>query len=215
MARPLIFYFSGIFFHRMTRNLFGDFLLRRLLTDFRGGDLFGRCRYPLREWNMSHRFHRFAQIFCGSFFVTQISQMTQIFLFFWDFFSSDDTEFIRRFLAKAITHGFSRRRPVRSFQIPPESRTCPTDFTALHRLSLLQFHSLPSHFSFLICLSFLISHLSFLIFNVFLICHLFVFLISHLSFLIFFSCQKIEKNEQNIKRNLHYFFYFCREILNL
>ena len=34
------------FLHRMTRNLFGDFLLRRLLTDFRGGDLFGRCRYP-------------------------------------------------------------------------------------------------------------------------------------------------------------------------
>ena len=36
------------FFHRMTRNLFGDFLLKRLLTEFRGGDLFGRCRYPLR-----------------------------------------------------------------------------------------------------------------------------------------------------------------------
>ena len=34
------------FFHRMTRNLFGDFLMRQLLTDFHGGDLSGRCRYP-------------------------------------------------------------------------------------------------------------------------------------------------------------------------
>ena len=37
---------TQIFIHRITRNLFGGFLLRRLLTDFRGGDLFGRCRYP-------------------------------------------------------------------------------------------------------------------------------------------------------------------------
>ena len=37
-----------------------------------------------------------------------------------DFYSSDDTEFIRRFPAVAITHGFSRMRPVRSIQIPPE-----------------------------------------------------------------------------------------------
>ena len=62
------------------------------------------------------------------FFVTQISQMTQI-LFSWDFYSSDDTEFIRRLTAETITHGFSRMRPVRSLQIPPESGKCPTDFT--------------------------------------------------------------------------------------
>ena len=37
-----------------------------------------------------------------------------------DFSSSDDTEFIRRFPAVAITHGFSRMRPVRLIQIPPE-----------------------------------------------------------------------------------------------
>ena len=37
---------TQIFIHRMTRNLFGGFLLKRLLTEFRGGDLFGRCRYP-------------------------------------------------------------------------------------------------------------------------------------------------------------------------
>ena len=85
----------GIFFHRMPRNLFGGFLLRRLLTDFRRCDLSGRCRYPLRlekvpqisqiytdffigvfcptDFTDLHRF------FLGRFFVTQISQMTQIF----------------------------------------------------------------------------------------------------------------------------------------
>ena len=36
-------------------------------------------------------------------------------------------------LATSITHGFTRRRPVRSLQIPPESGICPTDFTDLHR----------------------------------------------------------------------------------
>ena len=50
------------------------FLMRRLLTDFRGGDLSGRCRYPLR-----------------SEYVPQISQI------YTDFYSSDDTEFIRRY----------------------------------------------------------------------------------------------------------------------
>ena len=38
----------------MTRNLFGDFLRRRLLTDFRRGDLFGRCRYPLGSEKAIH-----------------------------------------------------------------------------------------------------------------------------------------------------------------
>ena len=38
---------ADFFIHRMTRNLFGDFLRRQLLTDFHGGDLSGRCRYPL------------------------------------------------------------------------------------------------------------------------------------------------------------------------
>ena len=36
-------------------------------------------------------------------------------------------------LATSITHGFTRRRPARSLQIPPESGICPTDFTDLHR----------------------------------------------------------------------------------
>ena len=50
-----IFFSHGIFFYRTTRNLFGEFLLRRLLTDFRGCDLSGRCRYPLR---LTKRFTR-------------------------------------------------------------------------------------------------------------------------------------------------------------
>ena len=70
-------------FHRMTRNLFGDFLLRRLLTDLRRGDLFGRCRYSLGLRNIpqiSQIYTDFSSsgLFTGVFF-TQISQMTQIF----------------------------------------------------------------------------------------------------------------------------------------
>ena len=57
------------------------------------------------------------------------------------FYSSDDTEFIRRFLAAAITHGFSRMRPVRSLQIPPEVGKSPTDFTDIHRYLLGRFFS--------------------------------------------------------------------------
>ena len=50
---------TQIFFYRIPRNLFGDFLLRRLLTDFRGGDLSGRCRYPLGLDKAIHqRFHK-------------------------------------------------------------------------------------------------------------------------------------------------------------
>ena len=125
-------FLSRSFFHRMTRNLFGGFLLRRLLTEFRGCDLSGRCRYPLRVENVPQISQIYTDFSWDVFFVTQISQMTQIF-FSWDFYSSDDTEFIRRFPAEAITHGFSRMRPVRSLQIPPEIGQSPTDFTDIHR----------------------------------------------------------------------------------
>ena len=111
-------FFHRDFIHRTTRNLFGDFLLRRLLTEFRGGDLSGRCRYPLRVENVPQISQIYTDFSWDVFFVTQISQMTQIF-FLMGFFSSDDTEFIRRFPAETITHGFSRMRPVRSLQIPP------------------------------------------------------------------------------------------------
>ena len=40
---------------------------------------------------------------------------------------------------KAITHGFSQRRPIRSVQIPPEVGKSPTDFTDIHRFFLGRF----------------------------------------------------------------------------
>ena len=56
---------ADFFHHRMTRSLFGDFLLRRLLTEFRGSDLFGRCRYPLRSDKAIHqRFHKKSVYIC-------------------------------------------------------------------------------------------------------------------------------------------------------
>ena len=68
---------------------------------------------------MSHRFHRFTQIFLGTFFChADFADDADFFLM--GFFSSDDMEFIRRFPAAAITHGFSRMRLVLSLQIPPE-----------------------------------------------------------------------------------------------
>ena len=84
-------FLSRSFFHQTTRNLFGDFLLRRLLTDFRGCDLSGRCRYPLRVENVPQISQIYTDFSWDVFFVTQISQMTQI--FYRGFFSSDDTEF--------------------------------------------------------------------------------------------------------------------------
>ena len=107
------------------------FLLRRLLTDLRGGDLFGRYRYPLR--------------------VEYVPQISQIY----------------------------------------------TDFSCFN---FLPFHLFPS-------ISFLHSHFSILISHFIIPFYFFTFKKSR--------CQKIEKNKQNIKRKLHYFFYFCREVLNL
>ena len=73
-------FFSWDFFiHRTTRNLFGGFLLRRLLTDFRGCDLSGRCRYPLRLEKVPQISQIYTDIYWDVFLVTQISQMTQIF----------------------------------------------------------------------------------------------------------------------------------------
>ena len=71
-------------------------------------------------WKKSHRFHRYTQIFFGTFFCHA------------DF--ADDADFFHRMTrnlfggipAEAINHGFSRRRPVRSVQIPPELGKSPT-----------------------------------------------------------------------------------------
>ena len=63
---------ADFFHHRMIRNLFGDFLLWRLLTDFRRCDLSGRCRYPLR---LTKRFTRdFIKNLCIS--VKSVGQKT-------------------------------------------------------------------------------------------------------------------------------------------
>ena len=72
-------FLSRSFFHRTTRNLFGEFLLWRLLTDFRRCDLSGRCRYPLR--------------------VENVPQISQIYTdFSWDVFChadvADDADFL-------------------------------------------------------------------------------------------------------------------------
>ena len=83
ISQMMQIFFIGDFFHRISRNLFGGFLLRRLLTDFRGCDLSGRCRYPLRL----EKVPQISQIYTDSGLVrslekcTQISQMTQFFLF--------------------------------------------------------------------------------------------------------------------------------------
>ena len=109
MAHPL-FSFLRSFFHRISRmnrrhSCLSDYL--RIFADI----------WPLANgWRPKYSL---------IVFVTQISQMTQIF-FIGEFYSSDDTEFIRSFLAEAITHGFSQKRPIRSVQIPPESGICPT-----------------------------------------------------------------------------------------
>ena len=107
--------------------------MRRLLTDFRRGDLFGRCRYPLS--------------------LEKVPQISQIYTdFSWDVFFchadfADDADFFHRMTrnlfggipAEAINHGFSRRRPIRSVQIPPELGKSPTDFTDIHRFFLGRF----------------------------------------------------------------------------
>ena len=100
--------------------------MRRLITDFRRSDLFGRCRYPLRL----EKVPQISQIytdFSWEVLVTQISQMTQI------FFHRMTRNLFGGIPAEAITHGFSRRRPIRSVQIPTEVGKSPTDFTDIHR----------------------------------------------------------------------------------
>ena len=180
-------------------------------------------------------------------------------------------------LATSITHGFTRRRPVRSLHIPPVSGICPTDFTDLHRFFVggfghadfaddadffhrvflfIGFHGINSEVSCYVdysriyaeatcsvvtdtpcewnmshrfhrytqifpasisfpSISFLHSHFSFLTSHFIIPFYLFTFLLFYLFTFKKSRCQKIEKNKQNIKRKLHYFFYFCREILNL
>ena len=178
------------------------FLLRRLLMDLRGGDLFGRCRYPLRVEYVP-QISQICTDFSWEVLVTQISQMTQIF-------------FHRVFLFIGF-HGINSEVScyVDYSRIYAEA-TCsvvtdtPCEWNMSHRFHRFT-QIFPASISFP-SISFLYSHFSFLISHFSL----------HYPFLPFYfftfkksRCQKIEKNKQNIKRKLHYFFYFCREILNL
>ena len=95
--------------------------MRRLLTDFRRGDLFGRCRYPLRLEKVPQISQIYTDFSWDVFLVTQISQMTQIF-----FIHRMTRNLFGGIPDKAITHGFSRRRPGRSVQIPTEVGKSPT-----------------------------------------------------------------------------------------
>ena len=97
-----IFFLMGFFIHRISRNLFGDFLLRRLLTDFRGGDLSGRFRYPLR--------------------LDKVPQISQIYT---DFYSSeffchadfaDDADFFIHRMPRNLFGGFLLQRLLTDFR---------------------------------------------------------------------------------------------------
>ena len=97
----------GFFIHRMTRNLFGGFLLRRLLTDFRGCDLFGRCRYPLRLKKVPQISQIYTDFFIGVFCPTDFTDIHRFFLgrFFCHADFADDADF---FLMGFFIHRMTR-----------------------------------------------------------------------------------------------------------
>ena len=66
--------------------------------------------------------HRFflGRFFCHADFADDAD------FFSWDFFHRMTRNLFGGIPAETITHGFSRRRPVRSVQIPTGSRICPT-----------------------------------------------------------------------------------------
>ena len=147
MARPLIFLHVFCIGGILATSITHGFTRRRPVRSLQIPPESGICPTDFTD------LHRF---FVGGFGHADFADDADF--FHRVFFSSDFTELIRRFLAMSITHGFTRRRPARSLQIPPESGICPTDFTDLHRFFLLQFPSLPSlssisHFSLLTSLS--------------------------------------------------------------
>ena len=143
MARPLIFLHVFCIGGILATSITHGFTRRRPVRSLQIPPESGICPTDFTD------LHRF---FVGGFGHADFADDADFFIGY--FYSSDFTELIRRFLAMSITHGFTRRRPVRSLQIPPVSGICPTDFTDFHRFFLLQFLSLPSlssisHFSFL------------------------------------------------------------------
>ena len=149
MARPLIFLHVFCIGGILATSITHGFTRRRPVRSLQIPPESGICPTDFTD------VHRF---FVGGFGHADFADDADFFIGY--FYSSDFTELIRRFLAMSITHGFTRRRPVRSLQIPPVSGICPTDFTDIHRFFLLQFPSLPSlssilisHFSLLTSLS--------------------------------------------------------------
>ena len=105
----------------MTRNLFGDILDESITHGFSQRRPIRSVQIPTEVGKSPTDFTDIHRFFLGRFFSHADFADDADF-----FYSSDDTEFIRRFPAEAITHGFSRRRPVRSVQIPPGIGICPT-----------------------------------------------------------------------------------------
>ena len=141
MARPLIFLHVFCIGGILATSITHGFTRRRPVRSLQIPPESGICPTDFTD------IHRF---FVGGFGHADFADDADFFIGY--FYSSDFTELIRRFLAMSITHGFTRRRPIRSLQIPPVSGICSTDFTDLHRFFLLQFPSLPSlssisHFS--------------------------------------------------------------------
>ena len=95
-----------------------------------GGDysrIFAEATYSVDAdtnwgWKKSHRFHRYTQIFSWDVFLSRRFRRWRRFFFIHRM----TRNLFGGFPDEAITHGFSRRRPVRSVQIPPEVGKSPT-----------------------------------------------------------------------------------------
>ena len=109
------------FIHRMTQNLCGGIPDKAINHGFSQRRPIRSMQIPTEVGKSPTDFTDIHRFFLGRFFSHADFADDADF-----FYSSDDTEFIRRFPAEAITHGFSRRRPVRSVQIPPEVGKSPT-----------------------------------------------------------------------------------------
>ena len=111
----------------MTRSLFGGILDEAITHGFSQRRPIRSMQIPPELGKSPTDFTDIHRFFLGRFFCHA------------DF--ADDADFFHRMTrnlfggipAEAINHGFSRRRPGRSVQIPPEVGKSPTDFTDIHR----------------------------------------------------------------------------------
>ena len=112
----------------MTRSLFGGILDEAITHGFSQRRPIRSVQIPTEVGKSPTDFTDIHRFFLGRFFSHAD-------------FADDADFFIHRMTrnlfggipAEAINHGFSRRRPIRSVQIPTESGICPTDFTDIHR----------------------------------------------------------------------------------